>query len=110
MAAEAEVNAIGVDQLFSTVPINETVGIRASARERVRSAQVLIADGLASCRAWTSQDRLRVSPLELITQGRGDQRWVELVRCQPSHRERILWSEMKDRSRWLSGWQSIPED
>ena len=64
-------------------------------------------------RAWTSQELVAgYRHFELITQGgRGDQRWVELAAVlQPSHRERILWSEMKDRSRWLSGWQSIPED
>ena len=64
-------------------------------------------------RAWTS--RLPVSGyrhFELITQGgRGDQRWVELAAVlNPSHRETIRWSELKDRHRWISGWQSIPAD
>ncbi|MED5321359.1 MAG: TIGR02450 family Trp-rich protein, partial [Cyanobacteriota bacterium] len=42
--------------------------------------------------------------------GRGPLRWVELAAVlAPSHRERVLWSELKDPTRWSSGWQSIPE-
>ena len=64
-------------------------------------------------RAWTSQSPVAgYRHFELITQGgSGDQRWVELAAVlKPSHRERVLWSELKDSNRWSSGWQSIPED
>ena len=64
-------------------------------------------------RAWTSRSPVSgYRHFELVTQGgRGDQRWVELAAVlNPSHRERIPWSELNDRNRWTSGWQSIPED
>ena len=64
-------------------------------------------------RAWTSQTPVAgYRHFELIMQGgSGDQRWVELAAVlKPSHRERVLWSELKDPNRWSSGWQSIPED
>ena len=63
-------------------------------------------------RAWTSQSPVSgYRHFELITQGgRGPQRWVELAAVlAPSHRERVLWSELKDPTLWSSGWQSIPE-
>ena len=63
-------------------------------------------------RAWTSQSPVSgYRHFELITQGgRGPQRWVELAAVlAPSHRERVLWSELKDPTRWISGWQFIPE-
>ena len=64
-------------------------------------------------RAWTSQRPVvGYRHFELITQGgRGPLRWVELAAVlAPSHRERVLWSELKDPTRWSSGWQSIPEN
>ena len=64
-------------------------------------------------RAWTSRSPVSgYRHFKLITQGgRGDQRWVELAAVlNPSHRETIPWSELNDRNRWLSGWQSIPKD
>ncbi len=64
-------------------------------------------------RAWTSRSTVSgYRHFELITQGgRGDQRWVELAAVlNPSHREMIPWSELNDRNRWTSGWQSIPKD
>ena len=63
-------------------------------------------------RAWTSQSPVSgYRHFELITQGgRGPQRWVELVAVlAPSHRERVLLNELKDPTRWSSGWQSIPK-
>ena len=63
-------------------------------------------------RAWTSQRPVAgYRHFELITQGgRGPLRWVELAAVlAPSHRERLLWSELKDPTLWSSGWQSIPE-
>ena len=64
-------------------------------------------------RAWTSRFSVAgYRHFELITQGgKGHQRWVELAAVlNPSHRETIRWSELKDRNRWTSGWQSIPAD
>ena len=64
-------------------------------------------------RAWTSQQPVAgYRHFDLITQGGvGDQRWVELAAVlKPSHRERILWKELKDRSRWITGWAQIVED
>ena len=64
-------------------------------------------------RTWTSRSPVSgYRHFELITQGgRGDQRWVELAAVlNPSHRETIPWSELNDRNRWISGWQSIPKD
>ena len=64
-------------------------------------------------RTWTSRSPVSgYRHFELITQGgRGDQRWVELAAVlNPSHREMIPWSELNDRKRWTSGWQSIPKD
>tara|TARA_B100001173_G_scaffold92206_1_gene79703 strand:+ start:732 stop:986 length:255 start_codon:yes stop_codon:yes gene_type:complete len=64
-------------------------------------------------RTWTSRSPVSgYRHFELITQGgRGDQRWVELAAVlNPSHREMIPWSELNDRNRWTSGWQSIPKD
>ena len=63
-------------------------------------------------RAWTSQAPVgRYRHFQLVLQGgRGDQRWVELAAVlNPDCRERVLWRDLKDRSRWISGWQSIPE-
>ena len=63
-------------------------------------------------RAWTSQSPVSgFRHFELITQGgHGPQRWVELAAVlASSHRERVLWNELKDPTRWNSGWQSIPK-
>ncbi|MEC8688212.1 MAG: TIGR02450 family Trp-rich protein [Cyanobacteriota bacterium] len=63
--------------------------------------------------AWTSQAPVAgYRHFSLITQGgRGTERWVELAAVlAPSHRERVLWSDLNDRSLWISGWQSIPQD
>ena len=63
-------------------------------------------------RAWTSQSPVSgYRHFELVTQGgRGPQRWVEMAAVlDPSHRERVLWNELKDPTRWSSGWQSIPK-
>lgn len=46
----------------------------------------------------------------VMTGGRGPTRWVELAAVlNPRFRERVLWSELKDPNRWLSGWQPIVE-
>ena len=68
--------------------------------------------GWNPARAWTSQAPVGgYRHFQLVLQGgRGDQRWVELAAVlAPDHRERVLWRDLKDRSRWISGWQSIPE-
>ena len=54
--------------------------------------------GWNPARAWTSQHPVGgYRHFQLVLQGgRGDQRWV-------------LWSDLKDPHRWVSGWQSIPE-
>ena len=63
-------------------------------------------------RAWTSHQLLAgYRHFVLITQGgRGSERWVELAAVlAPSHRQRVLWRDLNDRSLWSSGWQSIPD-
>ena len=68
--------------------------------------------GWNPARAWTSQDPVGgYRHFQLVLQGgRGDQRWVELEAVlEPGYRERVRWRDLKDRSRWISGWQSIPE-
>lgn len=62
--------------------------------------------------AWTRQQPLgRYRHFQLVMQGgSGVDRWVELrAVLAPSCRERVLWSELRDRHRWVSGWQQIPE-
>ena len=68
--------------------------------------------GWNPARAWTSQHPVGgYRHFQLVLQGgRGDQRWVELAAVRaPGFRERVLWSDLKDPHRWVSGWQSIPE-
>ena len=68
--------------------------------------------GWNPARAWTSQDPVGgYRHFQLVLKGgRGDQRWVELAAVlKPAYRERVRWHDLKDRSRWISGWQSIPE-
>lgn len=66
--------------------------------------------GWMPAKAWTSEKPLSgYRHFErVMTGGRGSGRWVELAAVlDPSHRERVLWTELKDRSRWISGWQPI---
>ena len=63
--------------------------------------------------AWTSQQPVAgYRHFELVMQGgQGPARWVDLAPVlAPSHRERVLWTELKDRTRWVSGWQQLPKD
>ena len=58
-------------------------------------------------RAWTSQRPVAgYRHVELITHGgRGPLLWVELAAVLAlSQCERVLWSELKDPTRWISGW------
>ena len=68
--------------------------------------------GWRPAKAWTSCSSVSgYRHFYLVTQGgRGGDRWVELAAVlAPFHRERVLWSEMRDRSRWLSGFQQVLE-
>ena len=35
-------------------------------------------------------------------------RWAAVL--NPQHRERVLWSDLKDPAQWVSGWQPIVDD
>ena len=64
-------------------------------------------------KAWTSQMPVAgYRHFQLVMQGgRGAARWVELAPVlAPSQRERVPWTDLMDRSRWVSGWQQLPKD
>ena len=66
--------------------------------------------GWMPAKAWTNKQRLSDYRHfgRVMTGRRGSGRWVELAAVlDPSHRERVLWTELNDRSRWISGWQPI---
>ncbi|MGB1622846.1 MAG: TIGR02450 family Trp-rich protein [Synechococcus sp.] len=66
--------------------------------------------GWIPAKAWTSEQPVNgYRHFErVMTGGRGPKRWVELAAVLDSTvRLRVLWSELKDRSHWLSGWQPI---
>ncbi|QNI84730.1 tryptophan-rich conserved hypothetical protein CHP02450 [Synechococcus sp. PROS-7-1] len=66
-----------------------------------------------AAQAWTSRTpREGRRHFRLVLQGgRGAERWVELCSVlNPEVRLRLSWSELRDRSRWDSGWQPIPPD
>ena len=68
--------------------------------------------GWLPANAWTSQQPVHgYRHFERITNGgRGPARWVELAAVlNPQHRERVLWSDLKDPAQWVSGWQPIVE-
>jgi tryptophan-rich hypothetical protein len=47
----------------------------------------------------------------MLQGGKGDERWVELEAVLNSKvRQRIAWSELKNRELWASGWQQLPPD
>ena len=66
-----------------------------------------------AAKAWTSRiPREGKRHFRLVLQGgRGAERWVELCSVlTPEVRLRLSWRELRDRSLWDSGWQSIPPD
>ena len=61
--------------------------------------------------AWTSQHPVAGHRhFQVVMQGgRGADRWVELAPVlAPTQRQRLPMSELRDRTRWRSGWQRLP--
>ena len=63
-------------------------------------------------KAWTSTtSRLGFRHFVAINYGgKGSDRWVNLVSVLDGQaRLRVSWQEMKDSSKWNSGWQQLPK-
>ena len=64
-------------------------------------------------KAWTSTT-LRVGFRHFVAinyGGKGVERWVQLVSVlEGKARLKVLWKELKDNSKWKTGWLQLPRD
>ncbi len=64
-------------------------------------------------KAWTSSS-LRQGYRHFVAinyGGKGNDRWVILVSVLDGNiRLKVLWDEMKDSAKWITGWLQLPKD
>ncbi len=64
-------------------------------------------------KAWTSASKREGYRHFEVKQfgGKGTERWVELFPInKKEQRLKVSWEELKDQTKWASGWVQIPKD
>ena len=64
-------------------------------------------------KSWTSTSKINGFKhfVAINYGGKGNQRWVNLVSVLDGRTIiKVLWHEIKDSSRWISGWEQLPRE